>query len=361
VCLLKPATIDQISRLIVAQGHQLQPEAVRQVRADSFVCETNIHYPTESSLIVDGLRVVIRLSVKLSERLQLPGWRQHDHLLKKVQKMARDISRASRCHNSQGKDRLKKLYRELLEQARLILNRAAELCRQVEGKGDPLALANVQEIREFMRRTEQVLATARRRVLEGEKVPNSEKLFSIHEPHTQLYKRGKAGQPVQFGRQVLLFEDRAGFILNHLIIPRDQAESDIIVSQTRTVQSEYDGKIEELSLDRGFHSPVNQTELGKIVPRLCLPKKGAKQSAAQASAADATFHESRRRHPGVESAIGALQSGNGLERCRDHSELGYERYVSLGLLGRNIQTLGKLLIACQAPKSRAAHTKRDAA
>jgi len=69
------------------------------------------------------------------------------------------------------------------------------------------------------------------------------------------------------------------------------------------------------------------------------------------------FRNARQNHPGVESAIGALQSGNGQERCRDRGEEGYERYVALGVLGRNLQTLGKLLLAqdqanCQAAKSK---------
>ena len=118
---------------------------------------------------------------------------------------------------------------------------------------------------------------------------------------------------------------------------------------------------ERLSFDRGFHSPENQEELSKIVPHLCLPKPGAKQSKVQLADADDEFLDAQQNHPGVESAIGALQSGNGMQRCRDRSEIGFERYVSLAILGRNLHTLGRMLISEQAPDSAAASTRRKAA
>ena len=101
--------------------------------------------------------------------------------------------------------------------------------------------------------------------------------------------------------------------------------------------------------------------MAKIVGAPCLPKPGAKQAEEQEQAASVEFRRARQSHPGVESAIGALQSGNGLERCRDRSEQGLERYVGLGILGRNLHTLGKLLIAREAVTCVAAASKRKLA
>jgi len=217
-------------------------------------------------------------------------------------------------------------------------------------------MARIAEITTFIERSERVMETARRRVIDGETVPNEEKLFSIFEPHTQLYKRGKAGEPVQFGRLVMVYEDAAGFLTHHHLLPRDAADRDVVVEQTRIVQERLQGRIKRASFDRGFHSPENQTALAEIVSHPCLPKPGAKQSAAQDATATLQFRQARQSHPGIESAIGALQSGNGLERCRDQSELGFERYLALGILGRNLHVLGRLVIAkrnalCAAAKS----------
>jgi transposase, IS5 family len=201
-----------------------------------------------------------------------------------------------------------------------------------------------------------VMGTARRRVIEGEAVPNEEKLFSVFEPHTQLYKRGKAGEPVQFGRLVMVYEDGAGFITHHHLLERHAADRDVVVEQTRIVQERLGDRIQRASFDRGFHSPENQAALAQLVAHPCLPKPGAKQSVEQDANASVQFRDARQCHPGIESAIGALQSGNGLERCRDRSELGFERYLALGVLGRNLHVLGRLLIAkrdelCEAAKS----------
>ncbi len=251
----------------------------------------------------------------------------------------------------------------LLRRANQILERAQELCQQLEKNYvlDFAAVSEIAGIRVYIERTEHVCGTARRRVLEGEAVPNEEKLFSMFEPHTQLYKRGKAGQPIQFGRLVLVYEDAAGFMTHHHMMARDAQDQDVLIEQTRKLQTRLDNQIEEGSFDRGFHSPENQQHLAEIIDHPCLPKPGPKQAAAQQAQASVKFHQARQRHPGVESAIGALQGGNGLVRCRDGTEEGFERYVALGILGRNLHVLGKLLIASEHESAPAAHTKRAAA
>jgi hypothetical protein len=362
ICLVRPETIAAIDQLIVAEGHRLAPEAAKKIRADSFVVETNIHYPSESTLILDGSRKVIELAVVQAEAWNLPGWRQHEHLLTKVKKLSHRIERIASRKGPDYQTRLKKPYRQLLQVSGKILRKARRLCEELDAMDrDGSLVFQVQDLRTFMERTQQVRQTARRRVLNGEKVPNEDKLFSIFEPHTQLYKRGKAGEPEQFGRLFLVYEDAAGFLVHHHLLPRDKGDRDVIVQETKVLQERLNGKIESLSLDRGFHTPDNQVELLKIVRHPCLPKPGAKQAVKQLETATVQFRQARQRHPGVESAIGALQSGNGMKRCRDHTEIGFERYLALGILGRNLHTLGRLLIAQQAPKSLAAQSQREAA
>jgi hypothetical protein len=225
-------------------------------------------------------------------------------------------------------------------------------------------LLELTTLETFLARTQQVREVARRRVINGEKVLNDEKLFSLFEPHTQLYKRGKAGEPVQFGRLVLVFEDAAGFLTQHRLLSRTESDRDVAVPETRRLQKRFHNQVEELSFDRGFHSPENQDELAKLVKSPCLPKPGVKQAgeqlATQSTEASVTFRAAKQRHPGIESAIGGLQSGNGQKRCRDRGELGLERYVALGILGRNLHTFGRLLIQREAPDSEAAHSQRAA-
>ncbi len=359
--LLRPETLEQIHQVIIEEGHRLEPAAAETVRGDSFVVETNIHYPTDSRLIEDGLRKVITIAARLAGLYGLIGWRQHKHLLRRAKRLVREIERIAARQGDGSLQRMKKPYRELLELAELVLARAQTHRETVQKCGvgiDAQTLAFDKELETFVQRTRHVCNLARRRVLEGETIPHHEKLFSIFEPHTQLYKRGKAGQPVQFGRLVLIYEDGAGFLTHYHVLPRDQGDRDVVVEQTRTVQTRHRGKIRRGSFDRGFHSPEIQDALAEILAHPCVPMPGKKQAAQQDKTASVEFRKARRSHPGVESAIGALQSGNGLKRCRDRSEKGFERYIGLGVLGRNLHVLGKLLLMREAPHSQAAYSRR---
>ena len=360
VCLLRSEAIERISHCVVAAGHQLVPEAAGWTRADSFVVETNVHYPTESSLIRDGIRKVLEIGAPLASAWQLPGWRQSEHLCKTVKRMSRRIDRIAARKGAGYQQRLQAGYQKLLKRSADILRRARELAVELSGT-DGATRPSLTELATYIDRTQHVMDTARRRVLEGENVPNEEKLFSIFEPHTQLYKRGKAGQPVQFGRLALIYEDAAGFITHHHLLPRDANDRDVVLDQTRIVQQRLGGAIQAASFDRGFHSPEIQGQLAEIIPHPCLPKPGSQQSAEQEAQATIQFRQARQRHPGVESAIGALQAGNGLKRCRDRSEIGFDRYLALGILGRNLHMLGKVLIAREDPLCEAAASRRQSA
>jgi len=367
VCLLQPSTIEKINHLIVAAGHELAPEAIQSVRGDTFVVETNIHYPMESTLIEDGLGKVVTLAAALAEAHGLPGWRQHEHLLQNVKEIVREISRASRA-KSKGADRLKPGYKRLLNLAEELLQRARDLLltlrfrtlgEGIDWLGEGLAGPR-EELWHYSQLTEKVCGTARRRVLLGEAVPNEEKIFSIFEPHTELIKRGKQPDPIQYGHKVLVIEDAVGFICHYEVVANGVLDQDVLVPAMTTLQERVDSKIERASFDRAFHTPDNQEKLAAIVDHPCIPTKGRNSGHKQLEEASVEFRQARQNHPGIESAIGALQAGNGQERCRDKSKLGYERYVGLGMLGRNLHVLGKLLLAqddadCESAKSKRKH------
>jgi transposase, IS5 family len=365
---LRPATLKQINALIVGAGHQLEPEAIAAVRGDTFVAETNIHYPTESSLIGDGLRKVIRLAAELAKENSVSGWRQHEHWLKNVRQVVREIGRTSRA-KSQGADRLKPGYQKLLELAKDVLARAG-LLLQTLMFALPKKIISIEELKEsdapatpeallahYMTLTEKVCDNARRRVLQGEALGNEEKIFSIFEAHTELIKRGKQPNPIQFGHSVLLIEDAVGFVVDYRVVAAGVLDQDLVVPVMKKLQERFKGKVKSASFDRGFHTPENQRELGEIVGTPCIATKGQEKGRQQQKEGTVAFRKARQHHPGVESVIGALQAGNGLKRCRDRSRQGFERYIGLGILGRNLQTLGKLLLAqdkadCQAAKSK---------
>jgi len=370
---LQPDTLKKINELIAKAGHQLQPKAIEAVRGDTFLVETNIHYPTESTVIGDGLRKIVRRSAELAATIGLDGWRQQEHLLKKIRKLVREIGQAARA-KGQGKDRLKPGYKELLDLAKDLLARAHLLLRTLgfsldqpeftlEKVKSGLAVATLpqEEIFCYVVLTEKVCDNARRRVLQDETLAPDDKIFSIFEPHTELIKRGKQPNPIQFGHNVLIIEDAVGFVVDYRVVDNGVQDQDLVVPVMKELQERLGGKIKSASFDRGFHTPDNQTKLAEIVKTPCIAAKGQEKGRQQQKEGTVAFRKARQNHPGVESAIGALQAGNGLERCRDRSKLGYERYVALGILGRNLQTLGKQLLAQDKADCEAAKSKRKSA
>jgi len=177
-------------------------------------------------------------------------------------------------------------------------------------------------------------------------------------PETELIKRGKQAKPIQYGHNVLVIEDAVGFICHYEVMANGLLDQDVVVPAMKKLQKRLAGKIERASFDRAFHTPENQEELAALVTHPCIPKKGRILGRQQQEEATVEFRQARQSHPGIESAIGALQAGNGQERCRDKSKLGYERYVGLGILGRNLQVLGKLLLAQDDAKCESAKSKR---
>ena len=359
VCQLRPETIAELSHVIVSYGQQLHGEAAESVRGDSFVVETDIHYPTESSLIGDGMRKIIPLCCELAEEIGGVGWRQANHLLKRIKEDVRRISQISASKSEKAKAALPSAYGRLLNRATELLDRAKSLQKRADIAGTSLrAFVLSKDLLHWIELTEQVCDTAYRRVILDEHVPNRDKLFSLFETHTQLYRRGKAGTPNQFGRLVLVYEDGAGFISHYSLMDREASDADVVVDETRQAQKKHHGAIKRASFDRGFYTSENEKQLGKIIAEPCVAPRHPQQYAECLANASVEFHQQRQRHPGIESAIGALQSGNGLKRCRDRSEVGFERYLGLAILGRNIHVLGKLLIARRQDQSAAAFSKR---
>lgn len=357
ICLLSPETIKKINQAIVAEGHRLMPKAPESVRGDSFVVETNIHYPTDSSLLGDGLRKIIPIAVALAALLGLEGWRQHQHSQKQVKALVGNVGRASRGKGGDKTERVKTAYVPLFELTEKLLRRARDVEQKAKAKSatDAKVQGLRTELQHYLELTEKVCGYSQRRVLQGETIPNSEKIFSIFEPHTELIRRGKATQENQFGHNVLIIEDSVGFTVDYQVMPNGQQDRDVVVPVMKDLQNRLNGKIRSGSFDTAFHSPENQKELAEIVRNPCVPipgKEGAKQRQG------VKFRKARQNHSGVESAIGALQAGNGLKRSRDRKKPGYERYVGLGILGRNLHVLGKILLAREDENSEAAKSKR---
>lgn len=345
--LFTPEILDRINQLLVGAGHALlgrTPDEGLAARCDSFVVETHVHYPTDINLLWDAIRKTVQIVAKLCAEHGLTEWRQSAYNVRQFKKLYRQ---AQRLKHSTSKDEAKRedkqaamreAHRVYLEQAQILLDRARGTRQRLAEI--VLFKAELGELDEFMGHAERQIDQVQRRVLEGQTIAHEEKVFSLFQPHTEWISKGKAGVPVELGLAVCVVEDQHQFILNHRVMRKttDDAIAVPIVEQT---QQRY-GKLDSVSMDKGFHSKENQVELSALVDKVVMPKKGRLSAVDRAREGDPEFVRLRHQHSAVESAINALES-HGLDLCRDHGIVGFERYVALAVVARNLIRLGAII------------------
>ena len=348
VSLLTPEILNRINELVVNAGHRLvgkKKELELKGRCDSFVVETNVHYPTDINLLLDAVRKVIVLTARLCQRENIPGWRQSKKLGKKVKQLHRKVIKLKRSTSKNEKKKAKRdqeineAYQSYLSLAESLLERAHSSLTALRAKGIDKN-EDILNIESFIAHAERQIDQTRRRVILGKTIPHSEKVFSIFESHTEWISKGKAGVPQELGLRVCILEDQYGFILNHRVM-QHETDVDIAVTLTEETIKIFSG-LTGCSYDKGFHSPKNHVDLGKILDYVVLPKKGRLSVKDRAREYTDNFLALRRQHSAVESAINALEN-HGLNRCPDHDITGFKRYVSLAIVARNLQRIGDIL------------------
>jgi len=345
IYLLTPEIVEEINQVVVHAGHNLvkkKDEEKLRGRCDSFVVETNVHYPTDINLLFDAMRKIITLIATLSAICGLTGWRQNTHNIKTVKKLFRKTQKLKRStsKNEEKKEQRKKIiieaHQKYLDVASDFLERARNTLGKVNG-GGLLAIQLVSEIERYMAHADRQIDQIQRRVIDGEKIPHGEKVFSIFEEHTEWISKGKAGVPVELGLRVCVLEDQHGFILCHRVM-QNETDDQVAVPVVKQAK-EYFSNLTSCSFDKGFHSPANQKNLQGYLDLVVLPKKGKLSKKAKDREYAEEFISARHQHSAVESAINALEV-HGLDRCLDHGIDAFKRYVALAVLGRNIQQLG---------------------
>lgn len=355
--LFTPEVLERINQVVVDAGHALvkkSPDEGLVVRCDSFVVETDVHYPTDINLLCDAVRKVIETSAAFCDEEGLSDWRQSAYNVRCLKQAYRRVQTLKR---STAKDEDKRLaraeaieqaHRDYLELAESFLARA-RLTRRRLHIGCAVPLAAFSALDDYMAHSERQIDQIRRRVLAGERIPHAEKVFSIFEPHTEWINKGKAGVPVELGLRVVISEDHYGFILTHRVMARE-TDDQVAVPLVEGLVKDF-SPLASVSFDKGFHSPANQQRLAELIDFPVLPKKGKRSAAELEREHDPRFIERRHQHSAVESAINALEV-HGLDRCPDHGLDGFRRYVALAVVGRNVHRLGALLLAQEAEAER---------
>lgn len=348
ISLFTPEILDRINQEVVSAGHQTlkkNSEESLKARCDSFVVETDVHFPTDINLLWDAIRKTIKTSAQLCDEYDLTEWRQSAYLLRAFKKSYRFIQRLKHSTSKDEtkreakQDQIKDAHQIYIDQAIGFVQRAHATSERLKNDFH-LPSILLAELEGYVIHAERQIDQICRRVLQGEMIPHDEKVFSIFQPHTEWISKGKAGVPVELGMRVCVVEDQYRFILHHQIMEKT-TDDQIAVSIVKQTQTRFP-VLKAISMDKGFHSPSNQILLKEILEQVVLPKKGRLSEADKVRESDAEFIRLRRQHSAVESAINALEA-HGLDKCPDHGIDGFKCYVALAVVARNIQRLGAVL------------------
>jgi hypothetical protein len=338
-----PELLDRINILVVNAGHRclgIKPDTALHGRCDSFVVETDVHFPTDINLLWDAARKTLQLTHRLCESTGTAGWRQTPHNLKKVKRQYRTIQKL------RAKDK-----KEEMESSRGIMatQTYVDTCAQLFSRATTtvapyrkhiLYSGLAEEVLYFIKQGTKLIDQICRRCFQGETIPYSEKVFSLFEPHTEWIVKGKAGIFQELGVRVCIVECSSRFILHHSIM-QQQTDDRKAVPVTKETKDRFP-LFRSCSYDKSFHSPENQQDLRTTIDYVVLPKKGRRNPQEQEHEGSDRFVQLRRKHSAVESAINALEH-HGLDRCHDYGLEGFERYVALSIVARNIHRLGCIL------------------
>jgi hypothetical protein len=293
--------------------------------------------------LLDAVRKVIALTADYAEITGIGGWRQSVFNQRQIKRAHRKVQQMKR---STSKDETKKAQRQgaivqahqdYMVLASGFIQRSEATLATAVGTLSVVAMGKVLAIQCFIAHGQRQMDQIERRVMQGEKIPHEEKVFSLFQPHTEWLSKGKAGVPVELGLKVCVVEDTQGYLLHHQVM-QQQTDDQVAIDLIKQTQKKYPA-LAVCSFDKGFHSPHNQIELARTLDRVVLPKKGRCNKAEQAREDSEAFRHSRRKHSAVESGINALEV-HGRDRCLDHGIDGFKRYVALAVVARNIQKLG---------------------
>lgn len=333
-----------------------EKKAQLQGSVDSFVVETNVDYPTDAKLLWDCMRNAILPTSRLCEKMGLPGWRKEKYICKKFKHKIKTITKSKRSRSNDREARIEAAYKSLLDYSKNFIDRINVSLEQMSLiTNDLLELSQAEAVRGWIAQAEKQISQIQRRVFDGETIPHEEKIFSVFEPHTRWISKGKAGVLVELGLPVSIFKDQHGFILGYHVM-KTENDVDVCVPFTRKVAGQFPALL-SVSYDKGYWSPKNMEDLSQIIELPVLPKKGRLSSKDRERQQNPNFIRRRKAHPAVESAINGLEH-SGLDRCPDRTLIGFERYVGLAALARNLQTLGCVILEKEKKKKSKEEAKK---
>jgi len=344
---LGPEVIKQFHQRLVALAAENKVVQGRRMRVDTTVVETNIHYPTDSSLLQDGNRVLTRLMKKVRDLVGAMGAKLRDRS-RSVKLRVLNIARAARSKAAQSQEKMKQAYCKLLTSMGRVVGQAKRFSKEivtgVKRSADIVQQAALEGLRRqidtMVPRVQQVIQQTKARVLEGNTRAEG-KLFSIFETSTEIIRKGKAGKPNEFGKLVKIQEAEGQIITDFEVYDERPADNDVLIPAIE-IHKQLTGRTPDLAAgDAGFYSAKNVAKAKAIgVKRVSVPNRSTKSAALKREQKKRWFKKGQKWRTGCEGRISVLKRRHGLNRCRYKGKKGMFRWTGLGVIADNLINIG---------------------
>jgi len=342
-----PEVVKRVHERLVAIALDAGIATGKRMRVDTTVVETNIHYPTDSSLLGDGVRVLIRTMKKISAIAGDVGARLRDRS-RTVKLRVLDIARAARAKGPQSQERLKLSYGKLLASTSRVVGQAKRFAREIadgvkrsRGIVKQLALDGLRlQLEEMVPLVKRVMKQTRARIFAGNTHAEG-KLLSLSEPSTEVIRKGKAAKPNEFGKMVKLQEAENQIVTDYEVYDRRPNDADLLIPAIEFHQTRL-GRVPYLvAADAAFYSGKNEAAAkAKGVKRVCVPNRSTKSPERKREQKKRWFRQGQKWRTGSEGRISVVKRRHGLDRCRYKGDDGMQRWVGLGIIGDNLITIG---------------------
>jgi transposase, IS5 family len=345
-----PKVLKQIHGRMVQIAQDKKVTAGRRMRVDTTVVETNIHHPTDSTLLGDGVRVLTRIMKKIGKITGAAGAKLRDRS-RSVKLRLLEIARVARAKGPVSPEKLKQRYGRLLNATSRVVGQAKRFSKEitdgVKRSADILkqiALDGLrQEIDTMLPLVRQVMRQTRERIFRGNTRAGG-KILSLFEPSTEVIRKGKAGKPNEFGKMVKLQEAENQIVTDYEVFDRRPNDSDLLIAAIEIHQAKLARTPRLVAADAGFYSAKNEAVAkAKGVKRVCIPNRSTKSPERRREQKKRWFRNGQKWRTGCEGRISVVKRRHGLDRCRYKGDAGMQRWVGLGVIADNVVNIGRAM------------------
>jgi len=336
-CILSDKTWQTMNQLLARYAKQQGKISSEKLRLDTTVYETNIHYPTDSSLLWDSFRVLARLLQRIQQELPQLALKHRFHL-SKVKKLSLFITRNSSSNNKSKKRKVESTYRKLVARVSWIAEVARETLAILQQAGYEAEL-----LADYLPTVEQIIKQTERRVFQNLKLAADEKVYSLFEEHTELLKRGKAGKPIEFGHKVLIAQTGETFIHHYDVFRQHQEDKELLAPTLKAHKQLFGIGPDVLATDKGFYENMQQLlKLEEDISTVSICKKGRRNQAEYDRESSEEFKDGQRFRAGCEGSISVLKRAFKLGRCLFKGFKNYAASVGCAVFCHNLVLLSRL-------------------